>query len=537
MELKEYFSSILKKNKSDSLMLHSSFLCKNKDTFNNSIDEIKEAIEDLSRQEYTFILPSYTFSFCKKNFYSTTSSKSETGILSDLVHSDLCGSVRSNHPIYSHVFIGPRSYAMSKLFGVTTFGEESIFEYLEKINATYALLNCGWEYATIFHRYEEIKTVNYRNYKIFKGEIKHYEEKLKEIEVKMFVRDLELNPINDMNRSLDALKKKKSYSQFTNEKFKLLSASVLDIKSTCLSLLKENNYALLENEKDIRKKIVKNKIKHNGNQFKVYILGFSNLDIFRKELNSNLDEFIENRSFKVLSNPYGQVFETLLDSKSDLYTEKPELIIATAFSQDFDLEKELDQLNNIFNRYIDEVINAASKIKSKVIFHRLVVPELTRFANTEKRIYQIIDLYNNTLMNKVINKENIQVIDPSGIAANNLFEIFDERTHYLGKIVNTSHFRKALIEYWISYITDLTGNSIRMIITDLDNTIWGGILGEEGISNIKVNGDFPGNCFQKFQKGPNEAVFAIEPSQEKLLKVFGYEGCMWGSYFTNFVTI
>ena len=39
----------------------------------------------------------------------------------------------------------------------------------------------------------------------------------------MFVRDLELNPTNDKNNSLDILKSTKSYCQFNNENFNLLS--------------------------------------------------------------------------------------------------------------------------------------------------------------------------------------------------------------------------------------------------------------------------------------------------------------------------
>ena len=240
MVIKDYFSNIFEKNNSNTLLLHSSLLYKNKSVFKESIYEIKNAIEDLSREGFTFILPSYTFSFIKDKFFSTIYSKSETGILSDLIHQDLCGSIRSSHPIYSHVFIGPDSEKMSSLLGITTFGEESIFEFLEKINASIALLNCGWEYATIFHRYEELNKVSYRYYKKFKGKIKHYDEKLKNIEVKMFVRNLELNPINDMNLALDILKTKGSFCKFVSDNFNLTSASVLDIKSTCMYLLNKN---------------------------------------------------------------------------------------------------------------------------------------------------------------------------------------------------------------------------------------------------------------------------------------------------------
>ena len=38
------------------------------------------------------------------------------------------------------------------------------------------------------------------------------------------------------------------------------------------------------------------------------------------------------------------------------------------------------------------------------------------------------------------------------------------------------------------------------VIFDLDNTLWGGVLGEDGISGIKIGGDYPGKAFSFFQK-------------------------------------
>ena len=34
----------------------------------------------------------------------------------------------------------------------------------------------------------------------------------------------------------------------------------------------------------------------------------------------------------------------------------------------------------------------------------------------------------------------------------------------------------------------------------MDNTLWGGILGEDGISGIALGGDYPGKAFLLFQK-------------------------------------
>jgi FkbH-like protein len=40
----------------------------------------------------------------------------------------------------------------------------------------------------------------------------------------------------------------------------------------------------------------------------------------------------------------------------------------------------------------------------------------------------------------------------------------------------------------------------KCLVVDLDNTLWGGILGEDGIDNLQISGQYPGNCFQDFQK-------------------------------------
>jgi FkbH-like protein len=40
----------------------------------------------------------------------------------------------------------------------------------------------------------------------------------------------------------------------------------------------------------------------------------------------------------------------------------------------------------------------------------------------------------------------------------------------------------------------------KVLCTDLDNTLWGGVLGEEGPEGIATGGAFPGNCYLEYQK-------------------------------------
>jgi FkbH-like protein len=40
----------------------------------------------------------------------------------------------------------------------------------------------------------------------------------------------------------------------------------------------------------------------------------------------------------------------------------------------------------------------------------------------------------------------------------------------------------------------------KVLCTDLDNTLWGGILGEDGVNGIATGSSFPGNCYWEYQR-------------------------------------
>lgn len=46
----------------------------------------------------------------------------------------------------------------------------------------------------------------------------------------------------------------------------------------------------------------------------------------------------------------------------------------------------------------------------------------------------------------------------------------------------------------------LSGNIIKCIILDLDNTLWGGVIGDDGIEGIEIGGHGLGKAYQKLQK-------------------------------------
>lgn len=73
----------------------------------------------------------------------------------------------------------------------------------------------------------------------------------------------------------------------------------------------------------------------------------------------------------------------------------------------------------------------------------------------------------------------------------------------------------------------------KCVILDCDNTLWGGIVGEDGLSGIELGSDFPGSAFRDFQKHlqhlRNKGIFlavASKNNEEDVFEVFDSHDAM-----------
>ena len=53
---------------------------------------------------------------------------------------------------------------------------------------------------------------------------------------------------------------------------------------------------------------------------------------------------------------------------------------------------------------------------------------------------------------------------------------------------------------WMRFLHPMTGRTAKVCVTDLDNTLWGGVIGEDGIDGIRLSSDPPGAHFQALQQ-------------------------------------
>ena len=113
-------------------------------------------------------------------------------------------------------------------------------------------------------------------------------------------------------------------------------------------------------------------------------------------------------------------------------------------------------------------------------------------------------LYHNLLQKflaEIQNIDSVTLLNFSGlIDALGQDNAYDARKYYLYKNPYAEQVWKDTATQIARIISAQTTPAKKAIILDCDNTLWGGIIGEDGMSGIEIGSDFPGSAFQDFQK-------------------------------------
>ncbi len=84
--------------------------------------------------------------------------------------------------------------------------------------------------------------------------------------------------------------------------------------------------------------------------------------------------------------------------------------------------------------------------------------------------------------------------------------LFDPRMDQLARFPASSKGMWLLAERIAAHWAALAGRTKKVLALDCDNTLWGGIVGEDGLDGIRLGDDGPGRAFSLFQ----ESILALE---------------------------
>jgi aminoglycoside 3-N-acetyltransferase len=138
----------------------------------NPVDGVLWALREAVGPDGTLVLPTFNFSFCEGTPFDVENTPSTTGVLTEAARK-LPGALRTwAPPFHSVVAIGKKAPEIAACKSLSSFGANSVFQYLFEQNAKQLLLGTSYHDGVVhFHWLEERHAVPYRYWKKFEGEI------------------------------------------------------------------------------------------------------------------------------------------------------------------------------------------------------------------------------------------------------------------------------------------------------------------------------------------------------------------------------
>lgn len=229
------------------------------------------------------------------------------------------------------------------------------------------------------------------------------------------------------------------------------------------------------------------------------------LENFKKILTAN------NLQFEIYYPGFNQFSNEIQNFNSRIYGFNPEIIfisfdINNILMERIDSTDLLDQLNDYFKEFLNNLNTLSSRLSTSVIFvdnfytdERLNSNTLS--FNSDRSLELLITLKNIEFQQFVKLHKNLKIVDVNQMISQYGQEnLFDYKYHYLAKYKWNSRGTKKLSELYFRHLKAHLGLRKKCIVLDLDNTLWGGIIGQDGLENISLSNDGLGKAFYDFQK-------------------------------------
>lgn len=210
----------------------------------DALNLLKNCFLNVLGESGTLVVPTFNWDFCKGKTYIHEKTRSQVGMFTNYVLFD-DRSIRSFHPIYSFAAIGPMKNDVLNNVPKSSYGNESVFHRLHKLNAKIILFN--FDLGTTFVHYVEQKLgVDYRYIKYFTGKVSkdgfEYEDTFD-----FYVRYLDRNVVVNLSKLHEYLHLTgKMMCAVLNGKYQLMQVRCNDIYQVVSEKLETDPYFLLE---------------------------------------------------------------------------------------------------------------------------------------------------------------------------------------------------------------------------------------------------------------------------------------------------
>ena len=213
---------------------------------------------------------------------------------------------------------------------------------------------------------------------------------------------------------------------------------------------------------------------------------------------------------------YNQYNQEILNPESDFYNFSPDItflildirsLLGDYFYFPYSISSA--ERKSLVKEKINELENLILQFKnnssSKLVITNFNIPSYSPNGIIETKsefgFHEMIHELNKSLKNIAKNQNSIYVYDFNQFVSNHGEKnIFDYKQFHIGDIQIAFNYIPYFAHELMGYVKPMFGINRKCIVLDLDNTLWGGVVGEDGFDGIELGHTPNGKAFVEFQK-------------------------------------
>ncbi|MGC4094728.1 MAG: HAD-IIIC family phosphatase [Polyangiaceae bacterium] len=208
--------------------------------------------------------------------------------------------------------------------------------------------------------------------------------------------------------------------------------------------------------------------------------------------------------------------QEILDAQSRLYAFKPDVAFLAIQTRDIAPELwtrfgslDASQIDVVVDRVVSELRALVRAFRERsmaqLFVHNFELPVRPTLGLLDSRRSTgqkaAIARLNAELEAIAREQAGVHVLDYDGLVARHGRAAFHDEAKWLStRMPLASSSIVHLADEWLRVIHPVVGKSCKVLVTDLDNTLWGGVVGEDGPSKLALGVEYPGATFQAIQR-------------------------------------
>lgn len=217
----------------------------------------------------------------------------------------------------------------------------------------------------------------------------------------------------------------------------------------------------------------------------------------------------EGLPINVIDTDYNLIDAHVLDETSELYMQKPKYVIIYMCVEK--LERtfvECPEKTSFAEQVYVKIENIwktiSSRINTTILQFNFIENDNCVFGNyalkTEDSFLFQVKKLNFLLSQGCVKNKNVYLLDLNGLQLEyGQKTVKDDKLYYIAKMPISIDFLPRFAKMVFDVIASIEGKFKKCIICDLDNTLWGGVIGDDGLNGIQIGELGVGHAFEDLQ--------------------------------------